>query len=107
MDLVKIPFGYKRVVGQLQKGDGILDLATGGFIKVKRVPVEVIIKKTKMQYPCVMPYSGEIAIRRCTVEQPSLPGVSDSPCQNPGCPNVIADQGEDKCPACGHFVRSE
>ena len=75
MDPVKIPFGYKRVFGQLQKGDGILDLASGGFIKVKRVPTEVIIKKTKMLYPCAMPQSGKFAIRRCTVEQTELPGT--------------------------------
>lgn len=75
----QIPYGYKRVVGQLQRGDGILDLAAGGFIKVKRVPTEVIIRKTKMLYPCVDPQSGTIAIRKCVVEQAELPGTTDAP----------------------------
>ena len=76
-DAPKIPFGYKRVFGQLQRGDGILDLAAGGFIKVKRVPTEVIIRKTKMLYPCAMPESGTVAIRKCEVVQAELPGTEE------------------------------
>jgi len=75
-DEPQIPYGYKRVFGQLQKGDGILDLAAGKFIKVKRVPTEVIIRRTKMLYPCALPTSGVVAIRRCEVVQPPLMDVT-------------------------------
>ena len=60
-----IPYGYKRVYSQLQKGDGVWNGEK--FVRVKRVPTEVIIRKTKMLYPCVMP-DGPVAIRRCEVE---------------------------------------
>lgn len=67
-----IPFGYRQVTGQLQKGDGVWNGER--FVRVKRVPTEVIVRKTKMLYPCAMP-DGAVAIRKCEVEQPSLPGV--------------------------------
>lgn len=53
----KIPFGYKLVTGQLQKGDGVWNGTR--FRKVKR------------EYPFV----GErtlIAIRKCVVEQTEI-----------------------------------
>lgn len=64
-----IPFGAKQVLGQLQRGDSIWDGER--WKKVKRVPTEVIIRKTKMLYPCAMP-GGPMAIRKCEVVQPSL-----------------------------------
>lgn len=70
-DEIKIPYGYVRVTGQLQKGDGVWDNCKQGFVNVKRQPTEVIIRKTRMLYPCAMP-DGIIAIRRARVEQETL-----------------------------------
>ncbi len=67
----KIPFGFRRVFGQLQKGDGVWDGAT--FKRTKREPTTVIIKRTKMLYPCTD--SGMVAIRRCDAEQTETPGT--------------------------------
>ena len=64
-----IPYGYRRVYAQLQKGDGVWNGER--FVRVKRAPTEVIIRKTKMLYPCVMP-DGPVAIRRCEVVQTEL-----------------------------------
>ncbi len=75
-DEPQIPFGYRRVFGQLQKGDGIYDPETSEFKKVKRVPTEVIIRRTKMLYPCALPTSGGVAIRRQEVVQPPLMDVT-------------------------------
>lgn len=72
MDTPKIPYGYRRTHGQLQKGDAIWNGEK--FVRVKRVPTEVIIRKTKMLYPCAMP--EVVAIRRCEVVQEALPGVA-------------------------------
>jgi hypothetical protein len=69
----KIPFGYKQTHGQLQKGDAIWNGEK--FVRVKRVPTEVIVRKTKMLYPCAME-GGAVAIRRCEVVQETLPGVA-------------------------------
>lgn len=57
-----IPYGYKVVTGQLQKGDGIWDHVNRKWRKAKKV----------------FPYVGEycvIAIRKCEVTQPALIGV--------------------------------
>lgn len=64
-----IPFGYKRTLGQLQKGDGIWNGEK--FARVRKVPPEVIIRRTKMLYPCALP-DGPVAIRRQEVVQPEL-----------------------------------
>lgn len=65
MDPVKIPFGYKRVSGQSRRGDAIS--INGKFVRVLRV---------YRKWP-VFP-DDVLLIRRCTVEQPELPGVSDA-----------------------------
>lgn len=56
----QIPYGYRLVQGQLQKGDGIWNGER--------------FAKAKKEYP----YSGNrvlLAIRRCEVVQPPLPGT--------------------------------
>ncbi len=68
----QIPFGFRRVFGQLQKGDGVLDPATGKFKKVKREPTQ--ITATRMRYPIVM-LAATVAIRRCDAEQTEIPGT--------------------------------
>ncbi len=55
-----IPFGYHRVTGQLQKGDGIWNGTR--FAKVKKM------------YPNTE-YVEIFAIRKCVVEQAELPGI--------------------------------
>ncbi len=55
-----IPFGYRRVTGQLQKGDGIWNGKR--FAKVKKA------------YPNTE-YVEIFAIRKCVVEQQELPGI--------------------------------
>lgn len=59
----QIPFGFKRVHGPLQKGDGIYVPATGKFAKVKK------------QYPNTE-YVEVFAIRKCAVEQTELPEIT-------------------------------
>lgn len=56
-DTPKIPYGYKRVFGHSQKGDGIL--ADGKFRKVKK------------EYPFIR--EDMVVIRRCEVVQQKLP----------------------------------
>lgn len=58
-----IPFGYKRVTGQLQKGDGIWNGTR--FAKAKKA------------YPNTE-YVEIFAIRKCVVEQPVLPGTEEA-----------------------------
>ena len=59
-----IPFGYKVVTGYLQKGDGLWDGAR--------------FRKVKKEYPRVG--DGQVAIRRCTVEQvPLFPVEFENP----------------------------
>lgn len=56
----QIPYGYKAVTGQLQKGDAIWDGTR--FLKVKK------------EYP----FAGTremVAIRKCVVEQTEIPGT--------------------------------
>jgi hypothetical protein len=60
-DQPKIPHGYKRVVGQLQKGDGIWNGTR--FAKVRK------------QYPFVGLPLDVIAIRKREVVQEVLPGI--------------------------------
>ncbi len=56
---IKIPYGFKRVFGQLQKGDGLWNGTR--FAKVKK------------QYPNTDERIGLLfAIRRCEVEQAEL-----------------------------------
>lgn len=58
-DDVKIPFGYKLVTGQTQKGDGKWD--GGRFRRVKK------------EYPRVG--EGEVVIRKCEVVQAVIPAT--------------------------------
>ncbi len=74
-DEIKIPFGFRLVVGQSQKGDGIWDGTR--FRKVKRVPTEVIIRKVKKLYPCAMP-GGHVIIRRCEAQQTVIPATVET-----------------------------
>lgn len=55
-----IPFGYKRITGQLQKGDGVWNGTR--------------FAKARKQYPFAGD-AGIVAIRRCEVEQAELPEV--------------------------------
>lgn len=55
-----IPYGYKIVTGQLQKGDGVWDGER--------------FRKVKKQYPSTEPRSL-FAIRKCVVEQTEIPGT--------------------------------
>ncbi len=66
----EIPFGYKRVFGQLQKGDGVWDGAK--FKKVKREPTQITV--ARMRYPIVM-LAATVAIRRCDAQQTEIPGT--------------------------------
>ncbi len=59
----KIPFGYKRVSGQIQKGDGVLDPVTGLYHRVRK------------EYPRTD--DDRIFIRRCKVEQALIPETCD------------------------------
>lgn len=70
-----IPYGYRAVTGQLQKGDGLWNGES--FKKVRRIPTEVIVRKTKMLYPVAG--EGTLAIRRCEVVQEELPGTDTQP----------------------------
>ncbi len=57
-----IPFGYRRITGQSQRGDGIWDGTR--------------FRKVKKEYPFIG--SGaltRIIIRKCAVEQPALAGI--------------------------------
>ena len=63
----QIPFGYRRVQGQSQKGDGVWDVANQCFRKVKKC------------YPTTEP-APLFIIRKCAVEQaiiPVLPGEEE------------------------------
>ncbi len=62
----QIPFGYKRVHGQLQKGDGVWNGTR--FAKVKK------------EYPCAEGLHLLFAIRKCTVEQVQIPGTEEAVC---------------------------
>ncbi len=63
-DTPTIPFGFRPVVGQSQKGDGIWNGRR--FAKVKK------------GYPFAGD-SGAVIIRRCEVVQPALPGTEQQP----------------------------
>lgn len=90
MDAPNIPYGYRAVTGQLQKGDGLWDGER--------------FRKVKKGYPFLGTVEG-VAIRRCEVTQEALP--LEQPCQNPGCPNIITETGDEKCAACGHYIKTE
>jgi hypothetical protein len=64
METPKIPFGYRRVVGQLQKGDGVWDGER--------------FRKVKKQYPNADGCGALLAIRRCAAQQPVLPGTEEA-----------------------------
>lgn len=55
-----IPFGYRRIFGQSQKGDGIWNGVK--FVKVKKV-----YPSTDAAQPFI--------IRKCVVEQTEIPGT--------------------------------
>lgn len=59
---INIPFGYKRIFGQLQKGDGIWDGTR--------------FRKVRKEYPFLGERIG-VAIRRCEVVQEALPLQTD------------------------------
>lgn len=58
-----IPFGYKLVTGQAQRGDGIWDYSAGKFVKVKK------------EYPWGAPLKERIIIRKCEVVQTEIVGT--------------------------------
>lgn len=59
-----IPYGYRQVTGQLQKGDGVWDEAAGKF------------KKVRKEYPFVG--TRELfAIRKCEVVQREFGEMED------------------------------
>lgn len=60
----QIPFGYKAVQGQLQKGDGVWDEAAGKF------------KKVRKEYPFVGTRQL-FAIRKCVVIQKEFGEMED------------------------------
>lgn len=63
----KIPFGFRRVFGQLQKGDGVWNGER--FAKVKK------------EYPHSEGRPGFLfAIRRCEVVQAEIPGTEEPTC---------------------------
>lgn len=61
----KIPFGYKRVFGQLQKGDALWDGER--------------FRKVKKGFPYIGLMEG-IAIRKCEVVQAEIPGTEEPVC---------------------------
>ena len=60
-----IPYGYKRVTGQLQKGDGLWDGER--------------FRKVKKGFPYIGIVEG-IAIRKCEVVQTEIPGTEEPAC---------------------------
>lgn len=56
-----IPFGYRRISGQSQKGDGIWNGTR--FVKVRK------------EFPWADHAPAHIIIRKCAVEQTALPVV--------------------------------
>lgn len=66
-DTPPIPYGYKRIQGQLQKGDGVWNGTR--FARVKKVLTPVTVMKMRW------PVAGDdaIAIRKCEVEQTIIP----------------------------------
>ena len=59
----KIPFGFVRIFGQAQKGDGVWDYAARKF------------RKARKEYPWGAAMKERIIIRRATVTQPEITGV--------------------------------
>jgi hypothetical protein len=86
----KIPYGYKQIYGQLQKGDAVWNGEK--FVRVKKC------------YPFVgdnwgLPTRNAVAIRRCQVVQEALPGVaSNTPTDpQPGeARGVVGTQAEER-----------
>jgi hypothetical protein len=58
----EIPFGYKRVHGEVERGDGVWRSDINKFVKVRK------------EYPFAGT-DGRVFIRRCTITQPELPNV--------------------------------
>lgn len=83
----KIPYGYRRVTGQSQKGvwDGTR------------------FRRVKKDWPVVP--DTTMMIRKCVVTQVALP--LDQPCQIPRCPFFIVDHSEEVCPGCGHCIKCD
>lgn len=69
-DPVKIPFGYKAVIGQLQKGDGVYNYETHKFVPARKEEIYVSVKRKV--WPKMMMGQG-LAIRKCEVVQTELP----------------------------------
>lgn len=63
MSDLTIPYGYRRVFGQSQKGDGIWNYATNKFVKVKK------------EYPWGAPLKERFIIRKCEVVQTEIPAT--------------------------------
>lgn len=59
----QIPFGYRRVFGQAQRGDGMWDYSAGKFVKVKK------------EYPWGAPLKERIIIRKCEAVQTEIAGA--------------------------------
>lgn len=61
----QIPYGYRRITGQSQRGDGIWDGTR--------------FRKVKKEYPHSEGRPGfYFIIRKCTVEQAALPGIEEA-----------------------------
>ncbi len=60
----EIPYGYKRVTGQSQRGDGIWDSAREKFVKVRK------------EWPWADGLVPRFVIRKCVVEQTVIPEVA-------------------------------
>ena len=62
-DEIKIPYGYRQVSGQMQKGDGVL--VDGKFVKVRK------------EYPRTD--DDRVFVRRCEVVQATIPETTNAP----------------------------
>ena len=63
MDEPKIPHGYKRAFGQLQKGDGVWDGER--------------FRKVRKSYPNADGSAPLFAIRKCEIVQTEIPGTEE------------------------------
>ena len=60
-DAPAIPYGYRRIQGPSQRGDGIWDGTR--------------FRKVRKAYPNADGSAPVVIIRKCVIEQPELPGV--------------------------------
>ncbi len=65
-DAPTIPFGFKRIYGVTQRGDGEYDRATGKFVKVRK------------EWPTTR-LDERVFIRKCEVVQTEIAGVASVP----------------------------